>query len=765
MSDTKTITKSLAGLEDILLGINTAQQNRAGQTVVVHKARIPVAVDNNTKLAAVDPTFSEYAVVVNSEGSSFYVYVPDTSGAVKSTVAAGSWKYEFVKSIMDIVDLAVYPKVGNFETGTIVHTNNEAVFYPGTVNLPFGTNTYWIYNGAIPPGGLIVPALSTPDSNWTNIGAGTNMDYFNQQFNEFKDYVNAALANNDVAKYQNMNVKLLADANRRLMQGNALTIVCLGDSMTAGFDTQSNDKVPATNGDWATHAPIEYPQAVALTLNQCTSSSVTAINRGYSGDTAKQGYDRWTTNPNGHVVHIMFGINDSGGVAGATYSEYVEYMEKLIRRYIDWGHGVVLHTCTAQSFDNGPAIARPYSEATRSLARSYNCPVFESEMETQYGLYAGIYSDGTHFNKQGYYKYGRAVAAFIMSGRYIGAGNPVTGLTHQSPGRRSDEIGYFAKGVTYATTGGSYLWNGNSTTIPANGSGSIAFAFYCDMDLAEISLVGHLVDIGIALAQVATEDRPEYANRGVQSINRLPLRRNTSLNVTETTGVIVGKGRDGARSNDTAFGYAVGKGWKILQVFFNGTQTADRYLNGIIIKPARMRDASQTTNLDGRPATIDSYSVQLPRFGQSADATIIPPAVVLGTVSVPLPSGLAPWNTDSSVWFTSHPVYVDVLVRGSTDNGTNPNGFARFMVYQTGASTFVIERVAGLTTIIAPTTVAVRRADTDFATGNTGAYSDGYPVDTQTGALALTFPTKAAAYYTIVVHGLAPAQSQQGWLG
>lgn len=768
MSDTKTITKSLAGLEDILLGINTAQQNRAGQTVVVHKARIPVAVDNNTKLAAVDPTFSEYAVVVNSEGSSFYVYVPDTSGAVKSTVAAGSWKYEFVKSIMDIVDLAVYPKVGNFETGTIVHTNNEAVFYPGTVNLPFGTNTYWIYNGTIPSGGLIVPALSTPDSNWTNIGAGTNMDYFNKQFNDFKDYVNAALANNDVAKYQNMNVKLLGTAYSRLKQGQTLTIVCQGDSMTAGFDVTSNDKVPADNGDYATHAPIQYPWAVGYTLNGLTSASVTAINRGYSGDTAKVSYNRWTTNPNGHVMHLMLGINDAGGAGGATYEEYMDYMERIIRRYIDWGHGVVIHTCTAQNFNSAEPLSTRFSAGIRSLAKSYNCPIFDSELVTQYGIYDGIYSDGTHFNKQGYYKYGVAVAAAIMAGFWVGNGKPISGVYTQQPGRNSEVMGFFAKGSAGAYyTSGSYVFNGGASRFAAATNSSCSFAFYCDTEVMEVSVAGQLTGLRFSIASVASEDRPEYANRGVMSINRLTLRARRGSNIIETTGGLVAPGR-GSAGRDASIGYCVGKGWKIVTFVVDASLTAEAYVNSIILKPSRMTSAQQTQVNNGKPADIQSFVAQQPTYGHYDDTTVVPPAVVLAVQNFPMPDGLYNWASSSSYFFDTGLAYLDILVRSSADAVANPNGIARFALYRVGSSeTLTITKVYGTTNIIEPASAIIQKCLTDQFTGDLdpGGYVNGIPGQYDAGQIRLTFPTKTAAYYKFVLSCPSKSDSQASWLG
>lgn len=210
------------------------------------------------------------------------------------------------------------------------------------------------------------------------------------------------------------NARALTAAHNKMRSGQALRICCQGDSMTAGYDVSSADKVPADNGDWATHAAVTYPAALRYLLGLSTGTVHTVLNQGYSGDTAKQSYNRWTVNPNVDVVHLMLGINDAGGVAGANFEEYTQYMELLIQRFISWGAGVVLHTTTPQLNSTATGGAR-FGQAIRALASAYKCPVFESDTVVLYSRQAGVYSDSTHFNTQGYNKYGNAVAAFIMA--------------------------------------------------------------------------------------------------------------------------------------------------------------------------------------------------------------------------------------------------------------------------------------------------------------------------------------------------------------
>lgn len=166
-------------------------------------------------------------------------------------------------------------------------------------------------------------------------------------------------------------------------------------------------------------------------LNKFADSAVIVKNYGYSGDTAKQGYNRWKTNPACHVAHIMFGINDA---TKAVFAEYCEYMEKLIRRYIDWD---MASSFTLHQLSNSTTVMQEarYTQYARSIAAVYGCPIFESEGVHQYCRYGAVYSDGTHFNKAGYAKYGDAVAAFILAGCWVRPVRNISAYTRQQAGR------------------------------------------------------------------------------------------------------------------------------------------------------------------------------------------------------------------------------------------------------------------------------------------------------------------------------------------
>ncbi|EIY0214857.1 TPA: phage tailspike protein [Escherichia coli] len=574
--------------------------------------------------------------------------------------------------------------------------------------------------------------------------------------------IQSDLSASESARYSRLNRNFLAAANKRLRKGESLTIVCVGDSITAGYDANSSDKVPADNGDWATHAPITYPKQLENSLNAMTNSTVTVINRGYSGDTAKASFDRWTTNPNAQVAHIMLGINDTEGKLGATYEQFCEYIEKLVKRYIDWGCGVVLHTTTALQFNSGNNWTAPYYQFVQSIAEVYGCPVFESEIVTQYAEYDGIYSDGAHFNKQGYFKYGRAVASFILAGGYVQNIVPITGLYSQQVGRSTTKVGFWNKGATIAYTRNSYLTNGGVADFAANSTARISFSFYLGCELATLDIVGILDGAYVTIAEEANETLPEYAKRGPAARNRDTLKRNQGKAITETSGYQVKGGRTNSKGLDAWAGTLVGAGWKTIYISTYGANATNIYVSGIRIKPARVKDVIQVALFNGRPAETECFISHVP-YPLGADASSTPAAAVLGTLTVPMPDGMQTWQAPISSFYDTQVAYLDITVRGSTNTATNPNGHARYALQRfNGSSSLQISKMYG-DNIIAPSSATVYSAD--YNSDSTGEFNwqPVLPSDKQSSRIVFTFPGAAAAYYTFAIRCDSKSQSQASW--
>lgn len=100
--------------------------------------------------------------------------------------------------------------------------------------------------------------------------------------------------------YAEKNRRLYSEAYRNLLNG-AIRIVCVGDSMTYGYDEQSEDKLAPLEGHTRHRAPVNYPEQMQKELNRILGNeNSVVINYGFSGDTAQTSFQReaWKTNPN-----------------------------------------------------------------------------------------------------------------------------------------------------------------------------------------------------------------------------------------------------------------------------------------------------------------------------------------------------------------------------------------------------------------------------------------------------------------------------------
>lgn len=685
----------------------------------------------------------------------------------------GHFTIEGLKQLMitSIENLGWNP-VGTFQSGAVLTAINDVI-----QDVTTGTWYKWDDAETLPKS---VPANSTPASSggigqkkWQVVdvsdvlrrelakstGAkqvGYGSTTIAGALDDIYSSINGAIS----ANYRSLNQKLLSQGNKKIQAGEAIKIVCVGDSITAGYDVNSADKVAADNGDWATHAPIQYPLQLKTQLGFFTSSSVTVTNRGYSGDTAKACFNRWTTNPSSNVAHIMLGINDALGSNGATFDEYIDYMERLIRRYIDWGCGVVLHTVTAKTFNNIDDPSTYFTQSLRSIAEVYGCPVFESEEVHQFRIFSSIHSDGTHFNKTGYALYGDAVTAFILSGGWVHQYRKVNSFTMMQSGRSSEGIGFFSRGGNLATDlSNSYLTSGSVGGIPANTSGVISYHFYMDCDIANISIIGNVTDCLLSLSR--TYDGGDAAS------NRLTLKSIQNRRIFETTQVIVPTGRSGAGRNTLA-GTLVGRGWKTVFVQFDGRQTAERYAQGIIIDPVKPSEATQLNFSNFRKAKDDVLVAQYPSYSPSASASSPPaPVSISGDQFFPLPDGLYPFVGAAGSFFDSSPVFVTITTFGSSDATNQANGITQFILRRGGTSTaLTVEKVySTAASSIIPTSAGIgSSAYSENIQSPTGVNKSTDPSTTAQGWLWMTFPSNAyTAYYRIEIR-CASKGAQSAWL-
>jgi len=556
----------------------------------------------------------------------------------------------------------------------------------------------------------------------------------------------------DVAEYRKSNAENLGKAWIKLSLGGAVNIAFIGDSMTAGYDVNSADSIPPDNGDWANHATVTYPIAVKNVLTKITGSNHTFVNRGYSGDTAKSGYDRYPDQITGDVAHIMFGINDSSFANGATYPQYAEYMELLIQRYVLWGFGVVIHTPTAQTFNAENKPARKWSAAVRKIAENYGCPVFDSAICMQYAAFEGVYSDPTHFNSHGYQKYGEQVAAFIAAGGWVLPAKKISGNTTLSIGGE-EGVGFFAPNTSLISSeGGSFLRNANAGGPIPNDTASITWSFYQDSDAMIVNANGIMeglqVNFDEPLGEVYVGD-----SRGELSINAHTIRSEQSKRIKQTRPFVIPSGRDSvSRGRLAKIGLLVGRGWKNVTFSYPSGLTGNKYVASLILQNVDSSHGEPEVVGNGvvSSARMDCTVLQYP-YPASYGASSVPAAEPLPTeVYISLPAGAYPSSSDAfSDYYDFVPVEVDIY-------GSLTGQYAKIVLNREGITNeLTVNQVfsgangAALT----PTSAIIAKKEYDKVTEGVAAnYIDNFPNSSLDNAyLKLSFGATDPAYYKVVV--------------
>lgn len=250
--------------------------------------------------------------------------------------------------------------------------------------------------------------------------------------------------NEKIKIHNSKETELLSLALQKLSRGEKLTIVCQGDSMTYGQDNNSSDRRGASLDlcdDGSSHsqerAGVTYPEAFKSYLDKIYPNlNHTVINKGYSGDWAEKGYERWNSNSNADIVFIMYGSNDSNLSASwvpsnvlGNLSNYIGNMRKIVERYLKWGTAVVLLTPPRSlNVENGKTgrIAESYRQSLNMIGKEYNIPVIDAESFSN-GWDNSFYSDTTHFNSKGYQAFASRLITVLIGNTLIETNKLYTG--------------------------------------------------------------------------------------------------------------------------------------------------------------------------------------------------------------------------------------------------------------------------------------------------------------------------------------------------
>ncbi|WP_311746368.1 tail fiber/spike domain-containing protein [Proteus penneri] len=552
------------------------------------------------------------------------------------------------------------------------------------------TGEYYRWDGAFPK---VVPIDSTPGSSggigvgsWLSIGdAALRQDLASNTGaslikTEDGDTVQDKLSiNNNSANYRDRNVKKLSFVDQSIRDRLAFKVLFQGDSITAGYDTSSTDVVPPENGDWAQHASMNYPKRFVEFIGQQSGCQVTRTVRAISGYTAKQALNNadWQSNPNCDIAILMYAINDS---SNTTIDEYLDSMEKLIKRFIDWGMGVVVCMPAAGGQGSGNTKYQVWARRIKMISSVYGCAFFDANEVSYYRHNGSIQSDSLHFNSMGYAILGEQLASMFMAGGLLETYRPITNPITTWIGRYDNSIAFCdAKGnIDTSRSEWSYTRTRIVGRFPAKNTCVASFSFYLDSEAAHVFIKG----FG---GLYVIHDNSKWWNNRAQPHYDYALSQDVSY-ATDIEAGAYGFGSVGAsnklRGVKKFAGRIMGRGWHTITVFNDqsGNSTSDAYLNAITIQPVPIGYSIQEYNSERIEKRVKSvYSLKIPALVNGA----LPSSSLLKTFLIRCPQGLMPSNGTNYFLFANSG---HAILRIS--NHLNNGEFYEFAIIKTSAETY-----------------------------------------------------------------------------
>jgi acyl-CoA thioesterase I len=161
-------------------------------------------------------------------------------------------------------------------------------------------------------------------------------------------------------------------------------IVAFGDSLTAGFGTDTGNS---------------YPDFLERDLN-AKGFHYRVVNAGISGNTTKDGLDRLNDvlalKP--ALVIVAFGGND--GLRGLPIESTRRNLDRIVSTLQHAGVKVVLGGITLPP-NYGADYIRQFNETYALLARQYRVPLLPFLLKDVYGIPGSMQADGIHATAQG----------------------------------------------------------------------------------------------------------------------------------------------------------------------------------------------------------------------------------------------------------------------------------------------------------------------------------------------------------------------------
>lgn len=428
----------------------------------------------------------------------------------------------------------------------------------------------------------------------------------------------------------NKNSALLGKFYQKLNKRATFIVNCQGDSLTYGQDTVSGDIRPASsdpvdNGavHTQTRASVTYPEELQADFDAVIGSGIATVNNlGFSGDSAKLSFERWTINRHADLALIMLGTNDSRNSSSwlpAEYrnniSEYLEYMSKIIEQYLSWDTAVILiapPSTRDNSADNknGTNTTHIYADVLKNFARKYNCPIVDSGAVITNNFNSDFYSDNVHFNGTGYKAIAdKLFAIFCGTGILNGNFNISSKKTVDSSDNRP--VTFSTNGIALSNVSPANTMLGNNKLITVRANGVACYGFNIKYDNALIIPIGtHNNDITITADFGSTQPLSTYkkSNNGVNYQTQIS---GYALSIAATPNSLRYLIPRAIIKNEYLL--LNSKGYHTIQLTHN-SNTSDFYFNGFLIMPINeiSRYLSEINiNMYGETVSDNEYNIPL----------------------------------------------------------------------------------------------------------------------------------------------------------
>lgn len=526
------------------------------------------------------------------------------------------------------------------------------------------------------------------------------------------------------ASYRDRCITKLAEVDYKIRSKGAFNILFQGDSLTAGFDTKTTDTVAAENGDWARHATTTYPERLSSFLLEQSGATATRVIRAISGYTAKQAYENpdWQTNPGCDLALIMFAVNDASVDTQANHDAYIDYMERHIKRFIDWGMGVVVIASAVGSYGQVSQAAQRYARQIKNLATIYGCAYFDGAEVHNNKEFSSVVSDGIHFNSQGYAILGEAIAAMMMAGGLLPSYKPISSEFTMWPGMGSDHIGYYnPRGtINLARNSGAYTLQKITGEFLDSAPAIASFSFYLDAEAAELDIVGSWQSTSGFQVAIHPTTKSEA---GPNVTYYFPEGRssNNADHVNSTKYVASIANVNTASGAPKHVGVLSGRGWKTIAFYtpLDGSGVGSAFLMQLTIRPIPRYLATRKSSASLRRGITEMNAYSYPyRDFKPADGNI-PAGLTLSSIVLPLPFDLY------GVAFNPADQYFDCgfakLYISGNHQGGGPLYYEAVIYRANGGNTFTVSEIKKIGTLgVVSATCGIKQRKISVARGVVG---------------------------------------------